>query len=594
MSTKENLTQPLLQEKPALTLKPALSLKAHILIMVMLCVAIASGTLYFIAMNNLNEVYQGMTEDKATSIVRMINQDIDITQFAAALKTGNPEDEYIAETENMLTHSMAGNGIRYCYIVTDAGDNVAFVADGAGKEDPDYYSYGATEPKEAYENIDIAFQQKISAVSDIYEYDNEGVTENLISSYIPIKDTTGTVLAVLGCDIDVTETQNELDAMMNEFFQAFIFLIIFYVFVCFIITSLHFRPLKQMVGYIEFLATGNFTRQFPYNKRNEIGKINYALSNLVASLTTMLSAAASTSSQLKESIDTLDTSLVSMVTAVTDVGGAVNSLADATSQQAVHTDTGLVNMEDLKNQMAHNLSNLEELSVQLKSVSLSKDEGLKAISALNGQSGQSSVTLKKMRDDINNTSDSIKQIGVASTTISDIASQTNLLALNASIEAARAGAAGQGFAVVADEIRTLSERSNQSVNEINQIITSLLKNSDNMVHTMKNLAEIMETQTTSVAFTEDKFVQISDTIQNTQDSMEALESSSAAMDESKDILIDIFQDISQGTSSNAASTEEVSASMEEQTALLHEISDMATKLSKESGNLDASLAQFVF
>ena len=63
--------------------------------------------------------------------------------------------------------------------------------------------------------------------------------------------------------------------------------------------------------------------------------------------------------------------------------------------------------------------------------------------------------------------------------ILSISGQTDLLALNASIEAARAGAAGRGFMVVAEEIRLLSEDSKAAANriqDINQVVTDAVHN----------------------------------------------------------------------------------------------------------------------
>ena len=111
--------------------------------------------------------------------------------------------------------------------------------------------------------------------------------------------------------------------------------------------------------------------------------------------------------------------------------------------------------------------------------------------------GQQSVaqtisSINKLAEEVNTAGDTIEklganadQIGSVVNVIRGIAEQTNLLALNAAIEAARAGEQGRGFAVVADEVRTLATRTQQSTNEIQQMINVFQQGTKDAVQVMQ-------------------------------------------------------------------------------------------------------------
>ena len=83
------------------------------------------------------------------------------------------------------------------------------------------------------------------------------------------------------------------------------------------------------------------------------------------------------------------------------------------------------------------------------------------------------------------------EIGGVIKLIGDIAEQTNLLALNATIEAARAGTAGKGFAVVAQEVKTLSQETSKSANDISVRIDSIRNASRGAIAAIEEIGRVM-------------------------------------------------------------------------------------------------------
>jgi methyl-accepting chemotaxis protein len=269
----------------------------------------------------------------------------------------------------------------------------------------------------------------------------------------------------------VNAEAESLDSLMINLALAVISTVLAIVITVTVVRSIK-KPLSDIMEAIDSLAGGDLTHKITANYHSELGLIAdnvNGLSNKLSALIAKIQSSAETVSNVADESHAMSQKTnhkVSEQSRQTDsIATAVTEMEHAVHEVASHAAESSREVDEVTLQAQSNMENMQKNLRFVSRLEESLDEASRVIGQLSDQS---------------------KQIGEILTVIQSISEQTNLLALNAAIEAARAGEHGRGFAVVADEVRSLATRTQQSANEIGDMIDSLQVKADQAVGIVEN------------------------------------------------------------------------------------------------------------
>lgn len=310
------------------------------------------------------------------------------------------------------------------------------------------------------------------------------------------------------------------------------------------------RPLSRVNHMLNIMADGNLTERVDYSAQDEFGELASNTNKLTGNLRKLIEGIANRATQLATAAEQSSNVSDETTNAIDEQRRQIEQVATATQEM----NNTASEMADGADQALREIQHSDDEAKRVRQIS---DKNRATIEGLANE-------IKGASEVIDQLSENSKNIGGILDVIRGIADQTNLLALNAAIEAARAGEQGRGFAVVADEVRTLASRTQESTEEIQDMIENLQNDSQRAVTVMNKGREQAELSVQQSDEAAQALQSITESVHQASDSSNhianaAKEQSSTAQDISERLesIVSIAEQTASGSKQTAQASNEV-------------------------------------